>query len=72
MTTARDLAYEVLNETAVPAFVRKVEDFEQTHDYMWIFDPDVDNVVGLVKRGTNRAEVVVYLDRKDFEGGESL
>lgn len=33
----------------------------------WVFDPEVLGVVGLVKPGTRRALVVVYVDDEDFE-----
>jgi hypothetical protein len=65
---AEEAAYSVLTEVALPEIVDQCKRAVEAGAARWLFDPEVANVVGLVKAGTyKRALVVVYLDDKDFE-----
>lgn len=72
MPTAADLAMEILHEWADETLVAMIESLMHSGAGVWVFDPEVDRVVGFVKPGTNRAAVVVYLNDNDFETDENL
>jgi hypothetical protein len=72
VTTARDSAAEVLAWAADPFVLERADELVADGTAEWTFDPYVDGVVGLVKPGTRRAFIVVYLDDEDFELGEDF
>lgn len=56
---------------------KAVQKAEESDDYVWILDPEVPKVVGLVRRGTNSAMIVVYLDQgvngnPDWESNDDI
>lgn len=61
----------VLESMADPSFIDELDEYRQRHpDSTWVYDPEVEGVVGLVQEGTRDAVVVVYVDREDFEVDE--
>lgn len=78
--TAAEAAYAALEGTADPHLIDKAKALEATDEWMWAWDPDNSDVVGLVHPyydPSNRAAMVVYLPSKrqpfpDFEVGEEI
>lgn len=67
MNLAEESALILLREVADPAILTEIETLTEAHDLRWVFDPEVEGVIGLVHAGTRRAILVCYLEEDDFE-----
>lgn len=67
MATAEEVGTRVLTDNADGWVVANAARLVESGAAVWIFDPEVPGVVGLVRPGTRRALVVVYVDDEDFE-----
>lgn len=56
-----DEAKKLLHEDAIPEVMEVADELVDAGQAEWIYDPDAERVVGLVRTGTNKAFVVVYL-----------
>jgi hypothetical protein len=74
--TAEHAGRRILREEADEQVVEKAARLVLDGKAEWVFDPEVPDVVALIRTGTNQAYVVVYLptwrneNRADFELGE--
>lgn len=70
---AHDTAHDVLEHMASEEFIVRVVAQEEA-GYEWVFDPQVEGVLGLIPVGkTQPAIVVVYInDGPDFEYDASV
>lgn len=57
----------ILHEEVAPEVTERVVEIIHTGTARWIWDPNVENVAGLVKGGTDYALMVVYVEARDFE-----
>jgi len=65
---ARSAAEAVLTKVADAELLAQTRQLADTDDYVWVWDPDVSFVAGLVRRSAQRrALVVVYVADEDFE-----
>lgn len=65
---AAEKAAEVLNATADQSVIDQAELLVLTGSHVWVFDPEVSGVVGLVRVGEpRRADLIVYTEDYDFE-----
>jgi hypothetical protein len=58
---------KIFREMAAKDVVTATEKMVAEGTAMWVADPQVVGVIGLVYTGTNKALVVVYIKSKDFE-----
>lgn len=65
-------AQEILQGLADEETNEKVTRLVESGKAKWEIDPVVENVVGLLEPGTNRAYLVVYLSLEDFETSEDF
>jgi hypothetical protein len=66
----RERAVKLFRGMAADYVVEAADAKVASGEAQWVLDPQVEDVVGLVLNGTNRALVVVYLDSQDFECDE--
>lgn len=64
---AHRAAHSVLDVDASEVLLGMIASAEQD-GYRWVYDPEVDAVVGLCRPGSNYACCVVYIDEGDWEG----
>jgi hypothetical protein len=67
MATAADVAVPLLAELADKRTNAKAAKAVTAGTHEWVWDPYVADVVGLVRTGSNRADIVVYVKDNDFE-----
>jgi len=67
MTTPKEAALSVLDGFADPALIQRADEAVAAHTHVWVWDPQVDHVVGLIRKNTNRADIIVYVEDDDFE-----
>lgn len=76
MSTAKQVAAEILADMADQSVIDRADQLLKAGKAVWIFDPEVPGVVGLVKavegRLTNEALLVVYVDLQDFEESDDF
>jgi hypothetical protein len=65
---ASDVGTEALARLAGRYTNTKAERAVADGTHEWVWDPEVREVVGLIRKGTNRADIVIYLDALDGEG----
>lgn len=66
-TNQIEQAQALLKKQAAKRVVKAADRMVAAGAAEWIRDPEVSGVVGLVRTGTRRALVVVYLQDGDFE-----
>ena len=69
--TAASVAMNVLRAVADPETQDRAEHLAET-THAWVLDPEVDGVIGLVRRGTIRAALLVMPADLDFEEAEEF
>ncbi len=70
--TASQAGLKVLELAANKRTNKRARKLVEAGTHGWAWDPQVDGVVGLLRRGTNRADIVVYLDDDDFETSDDF
>jgi hypothetical protein len=66
-TSAAKTATAFLKENATKRLAKEADKLVAAGTHTWIWDPQFDDVIGLVKKGTNHAEIVIYVADNDFE-----
>lgn len=76
MATAKEIGMNILAEVADEIVISRADQLLKAGKAVWVFDPEVPGVVGLVKavegRLTNQALLVVYVDIRDFEESDDF
>lgn len=72
MATASATAQAVLSRMANREVNDEARKLVEQGEGEWSWDPYVPNVIGLLRPGTNKAWIVVYVEDSDFECSDEM